>query len=309
MLQRPVNLAAALALVVATAAVFGFLAGSITHRSAGPPANDAAIAQDLVLTFPRTWERVTTGPSVPGLALSNVVRLAPRGHGDRAGLIAGKAPAGGPTPLPAAFLARLGGPPRGEVVALGGFEAYRYSGLHVPGSNAGLTVYAVPSAGDVAIVACVAAAGGTSEGDACRNIATGMDPLRTAPFSLLPSKAYASVVSSVVARLAAARGAAPKAARALPSPQETALAIRLSAVYADAARSLAAGSPPEAASAANGALVRALNRAASAYAGVAAAARAQDTAGVSQAAAAAGAAEAQVRSAVAALGSLGYAAG
>jgi hypothetical protein len=309
MLHRPVNLAAALALVVLTAAVFGFLAGSITQRSAGPPAKDTAIAQDLVLSFPRTWERVTTGPSVPGLALSNVVRLAPRGHRDRAGLIAGKSPAGGPTPLPAAFLARLGGPPRGEVVALGGFEAYRYAGLQVPESNAGLTLYAVPSAGDVAIVACVAATGSTSYMDACRNIATAMDPLRTAPFSLLPSKAYARVVSSVVARLGAARGAVPKAVRALPSAQEAALANRLSAAYADAAQSLAAGSPPEAASAANGALAGALSRVGSAYAGVASAARAQDARGVSQGTAAARAAEGQVRSAVAALGSLGYTAG
>jgi hypothetical protein len=309
MLHRPVNLAAALALVALTAAVFGFLAGSITQRSAHQPANDTAIAQDLVLSFPRSWERVTTGPSVPGLTLSSVVRLAPRGHGDRAGLLAGKAPAGGATPLPAAFLARLGGPPRGEVVALGGFEAYRYAGLHVPGSNAGLTLYAVPTAGDVAIVACVAAAGSTSDMGTCRNIATGMDPLRTAPFSLLPSKAYANVVSSVVARLEAARGALPKAGRALPSAQEATLANRLSAAYADAAQSLAAGSPPEAASAANGALAGALNRAGSAYSGVAAAARAQDAAGVSQGAAAASAADGQVRSAVAALGSLGYAAG
>jgi hypothetical protein len=302
MLHRPVNLAAALALVVLTAAVFGFLAGSITHRSAAPPANDTAIAQDLVLNFPRTWERVTTGPSVPGLTLSNVVRLAPRGHGDRAGLIAGKAPAGDPTPLPAAFLARLGGPPRGDVVALGGFEAYRYTGLHVPGSNTGLTLYAVPSAG-------VAAAASTSYLNACRNIATGMDPLRTAPFSLLPSKSYAKVVSSIVARLESARGAVPKAVRVLPSAQEAALANRLSAAYADAAQSLAAGSPPEAASAANGALAGALNRAGGAYSGVAAAARAQNATGVSQGAAAASAAEGQVRSAVAALGSLGYAAG
>jgi hypothetical protein len=309
MLHRPVNVAAVLALVVLTAAVLGFVAGSITQRSTGPPANDTAIAQDLVLNFPRTWERVTTGPSVPGLALTNVVRLAPRGHGDRAGLIAGKAPTGGPTPLPAAFLARLGGPPRGEVVALAGFEAYRYTGLHVPGSNAGLTLYAVPSAGDVAIVACVAAAGSTSYLDACRNIASGMDPLRTAPFSLLPSKAYATVVSSIVARLDAARSAVPKALRALPSSQEAALANRLSAAYADAARSLAAGRAPEAASAANGALAAAVNRAGSAYLGVAAAARAQDAAGVSQRAAAARAAEGHVRSAVAALGSLGYAAG
>jgi hypothetical protein len=309
MLHRPVNLAAALALVVLTAAVFGFLAGSITHRSAAPLANDTAIAQDLVLNFPRTWERVTTGPSVPGLTLSNVVRLAPRGHGDRAGLIAGKAPAGDPTPLPAAFLARLGGPPRGDVVALGGFEAYRYTGLHVPGSNAGLTLYAVPSAGDVAIVACVAAAASTSYLKACRNIATGMDPLRTAPFSLLPSKSYAKVVSSIVARLESARGAVPKAVRVLPSAQEAALANRLSAAYADAAQSLAAGSPPEAAGAANRALAGALNRAGGAYSGVAAAARAQNATGVSQGAAAASAAEGQVRSAVAALGSLGYAAG
>jgi hypothetical protein len=309
MLHRPVNLAAALALVLLTAAVFGFLAGSITHRSAGQPANDTAIAQDVVLSFPRTWERVTTGPSVPGLALSNVVRLAPRGHGDRAGLIAGRAPPGGSTPLPAAFLARLGGTPRGDVVALGGFEAYRYTGLHVPGSTAGLTLYAVPSAGDVAIVACIAASGSTSYLSTCGNIATGMDPLRTAPFSLLPSKAYAKVVSAVVARLEAARAALPRGVRALPSSQEAALANRLSAAYADAAQSLGAGSPPEAARAANGALAGALNRAGSAYSGVAAAARARNATGVSQGAAAASAAESQVRSAVAALGTLGYAAG
>jgi hypothetical protein len=195
------------------------------------------------------------------------------------------------------------------VVALGGFEAYRYAGLQVPESNAGLTLYAVPSAGDVAIVACVAATGSTSYMDACRNIATAMDPLRTAPFSLLPSKAYARVVSSVVARLGAARGAVPKAVRALPSAQEAALATRLSAAYADAAQSLAAGGPPEAARAASGALAGALNRAGSAYAGVASAARAQDARGVSQGTAAARAAEGQVRSAVAALGSLGYTAG
>src|SRR5256714_47453 len=188
MLRRPVNLAATLALVVLIAAVLGFLAESLTHKSSSPPAKDTAIAQDMVLNFPHTWERVTTGPSVPGLALSNVVRLAPRGHGDRAGLIAGRAPAAGPTPLPAEFLARLADPPQGEVVALGGFEMYRYTGLRVPGSDAVLTLYAVPGAGDIAIIACVAAAGRTSDLDACGNIAAGVDPQRPAPFSLLPSK-------------------------------------------------------------------------------------------------------------------------
>ena len=79
MLWRPVNLAATLALVVLIAAVLGFLAESLTHRSAAPPANDAAIAQDMVLNFPHTWERVTTGPSVPGLALSNANRMAALG--------------------------------------------------------------------------------------------------------------------------------------------------------------------------------------------------------------------------------------
>jgi hypothetical protein len=309
MLRRPVNLAATLALVVLIAAVLGFLAESLTHRSAAPPANDAAIAQDMVLNFPHTWERVTTGPSVPGLALSNVVRLAPRGHGDRAGLIAGRAPAGGPTPLPADLLARLAGPPRGDVVALGGFEVYRYTGLRVPGSDAGLTLYAMPSAGDVAIIACVAAAGSTSYLDACGNIVTGTDPLRAPPFTLLPNEAYARGLSSVLARLDAVRGAVPKTVRTLPSSQEAALANRLSAAYALAARYLVAASPPEAAGHANGALAAAFRRAGSAYSSVAAAARAQDAAAVSQTAAAARAAEAQVRTAVAALGSLGYAAG
>jgi hypothetical protein len=308
MLRRPVNLAATLALVVLIAAVLGFLAESLTHRSGGSSAKDAAIAQDMVLNFPRTWERVTTGPSVPGLALSNVVRLAPRGQGDRAGLIAGRVPAGGPTPLPADFLARLAGPPRGEVVALGGFEVYRYADLHVPGSDAGLTLYAAPSAGDTAIIACVAPAGSTSYLDACGNIATGMDPLHSAPFSLLPSAAYAEAVSSVVARLDAALGAVPKAGRALPSSREAALANRLSAAYAGAARSLAAASPPEAARVANDALAGALSHAGSAYADVAAAARAEDAASVSRTAATARAADAQVRTAVAGLGSLGYAA-
>ncbi|MDX6674344.1 MAG: eukaryotic-like serine/threonine-protein kinase [Solirubrobacteraceae bacterium] len=308
MLRRPVNLAATLALVVLIAAVLGFLAESLTHRPAAPPANDAAIAQDMVLNFPRTWKRVATGPSVPGLALSNVVRLAPRGHGDRAGLIAGRAPAEGPTPLPADLLARLAGPPRGDVVALGGLEMYRYTGLHVPGSDAGLTLYAVPSAGDVAIIACVAAAGSTSYLDACGNIAAGTDPLRTAPFTLLPNEAYARGLSSVLARLDAVRGAAPKAVRTLPSAQEAALANRLSAAYAVAARYLAAGSPPQAAGHANGALAAAFRRAGSAYSGVAAAARALDAAAVSQWSSAARAAEGQVRTAIAALGSLGYAA-
>jgi hypothetical protein len=136
-----------------------------------------------------------------------------------------------------------------------------------------------------------------------------MDPLRTAPFSLLPSKAYAAVVSSVVARLDAVRGAVPKTVRGLPSGQEAALANRLSAAYVDGARSLAAGSPPEAASPANGVLAGALSRAGAAYASVAAAARAHDAGSVSQAAAAASAAEAHVSRAVAGLGSLGYAAG
>src|SRR4051794_40865110 len=171
MLRRPVNLAATLALVVLIAGMLGFLAESLTHKSSSPPAKDA-VAQDMVLSFPHTWERVSTGPSVPGLMLSNVVRLAPRGHGDRAGLIAGRAAAGSPTPLPAEFVARLAAPPQGEVVALGGFEMYRYTGLRVPGLDAGLTLYAVPGAGDIAIIACVAAAGSTSDLDACGKIAT-----------------------------------------------------------------------------------------------------------------------------------------
>src|SRR5205807_8452118 len=100
----------------------------------------------LTLTFPDSWQRTASGPSVPGLTLANPLSLSPGGSAAQGALQAGQTGATDHTLLPAAFLAALPSKPQpNDPVHLGKVQAYRYKGLKPKGFTQALTVYAVPT--------------------------------------------------------------------------------------------------------------------------------------------------------------------
>ena len=155
--------AAAIALVIA--AVAGYLLGKPADKPAPPKADtglsSSTTAGALNLRFPGSWERRGEAPKIPGLALKDQVAVGPAGSQGQ-GVIVGMSDATGPRLLPAAFLAGLAKPPRpADRVKLGKLEALRYEGLDVNGfDNRSLTVFAAPTAGGVATLACFAPPGG-----------------------------------------------------------------------------------------------------------------------------------------------------
>ena len=154
---------AAVALVVA--AVAGYFLGKPDEKPAPPRADtglsSSTTAGAINLRFPGSWERRGEAPKIPGLALEDQVAVGP-GSSQGQGVIAGMSDATGPRLLPAAFVAGLSEPPRpADRVKLGKLEALRYEGLEADGFDGrALTVFAAPTGGGVATLACFAPPGG-----------------------------------------------------------------------------------------------------------------------------------------------------
>ena len=146
--------------VLIAAAVLALVAGLLlggSSGSSGTAFNDSASAGYIELSFPSSWQRLGSLPTVPGLTFSQPLALSTGSatgasstysatSGQR--LLAGEVGASGPSLLPAAFTTTLNGTlPHPEPVKLGAYEAYRYSGLSVHGLASPLTLYTVPTAG------------------------------------------------------------------------------------------------------------------------------------------------------------------
>jgi serine/threonine-protein kinase len=300
------GLVAAIAAAVIALAVVGYLVGNSGSKSSGAPANNSsASAGALTITFPDTWQRVSSAPPIPGLTFKNPISVAPKGGPAVGALTAGTVAAAGPTLLPASFTKSLSSPPsKGEPVKLGNLQALRYTGLKPSSYPQQLTVYAVPTDAGVATVACSASAAQAATFlPQCERAASTLTLSGAQAFDLGVPTTYAAAVSSAVAKLQAARKGALDKLRAAKTPGAQATAARqAAAAYAAAAKTLAGQKVPPQLAQANGAIVAALRGGAGGYTDMAAGAANGKTAAYKSGAAAVKKADGALQKALQALG-------
>jgi hypothetical protein len=301
-----------LVLALVLVAVCGYLAGS--HRvstAAAPQVSSSPVgsvtSSGLLLEYPLAWEQSHVAPSIPGLTVTHPVTLAPRGT-TGTGLLSGLLPAGEPSPLPNAFLARLHGTPHAEVVALVSTQAFRYSRLQPDGYDGTLDVYVVPNGGEAPrIMACYAPRPLTPASQQCEQVVASVTPVGSTPSSLTPEPTYAAKLSILVSTLDQQRMQVRKkisggsSAAAVTAPA-TSLAGRLSA----ASGQVSALEAPPSLALAQAALARALGQAGDAYNALAAASREESLAAYQSARAAVATAEKAVDAALEYYALLGY---
>ena len=301
------------------AAVLALVAGLLlggSSGSSGTAFTDSASAGYVELSFPSSWQRLGSAPTVPGLTFSQPLALS---TGSAAGashtysassgqrLLAGEVDASGPSLLPAAFTAALDGTlPHPEPVRLGAYEAYRYSGLSVHGLASPLTLYTVPTTGGVVTIACLGSAAAAS-GSQCAQIAATLKLNGTTAFGLAPSPQYASALGSTFGTLNSAVNTGTARLRAASSAAaQAAAAAQLAAAYTTASRALGRLSVSPAVQSINANLAASLAALSRDYAALAAAARAGNEAAYARAQRAIGSDGARTTSALTALRQAGY---
>ncbi len=306
-----------LVLAAGLALVAGLLLGGGSSGSSAAFTNSAS-AGYVELSFPSSWQRLRSTPTVPGLAFSQPLALS-TGYAAGAGasntysassgqrLLAGEVGAHGRSLLPATFTAVLNGTlPRPAPVRLGAYQAYRYSGISVHGLAAPLTLYTVPTAGGVLTIACLGSTAAGS-GSQCAQIAATLKLNGTTAFGLAPSPRYAAALGGTVATLNSAVSTGTTRLRAASSAAaQAAAAAQLAAAYSSASRALARLSVSPAVQSANASLAASLAALSRDYAALAAAARAGNEAAYAQAQHAIGSDGAHTTSALAALRQAGY---
>ena len=305
--------------VLVLAAVLALLAGLLlggSSGSSGTAFNDSASAGYVELSYPSSWQRLGSPPTVPELTFSQPLALstgsatgASSAHSASSGqrLLAGEVNASAPSLLPAAFTKAVNGTlPHPEPVKLGAYEAYRYSGLSVHGLASPLTLYTVPTTGGVVTIACLGSAAAAS-GSQCAQIAATLKLNGTTAFGLAPSQQYASALGSTFGTLNSAvnTGTARLRAASSASAQATA-AAQLASAYTTASRALAKLSVSPAVQSINANLAASLAALSRDYAALASAARAGNEAAYAQAQRAIGSDGTRMTSALTALDQAGY---
>jgi hypothetical protein len=300
-------IAAVAALVIGGA--LGYFLGKPEDKPAPPPADtglsSSTTAGALNLRFPGNWERRGEAPDIPGLKLKDQVALGPAASEDQ-GVVAGMSDATGPLLLPTPFLASLGeGLRKGDRVKLGKLEALRYEGLEPEGFDRSLTVFAAPTSGGVATIACYAPPGG---GQAfrpdCERVASSLAVSGESGLPVGADPQYGKDLSRVVNALNTRRKAGREvlAKAGTPAAQRQA-ASALADTYALATADLRGVQSGPVTGPANEAIRKALQNAATSYKGLA---KARRSAAFRKATARVKKAEAAVDARLNALKSLGY---
>jgi hypothetical protein len=295
--------------VLLVVAIVGYLLG--IHRAAAPPKTSReppriASKASVLLEYPPNWQTASSAPTVPGFSIASPLLLAPAGKTATAGLLSGQLPPGGPSPLPASFLALLRVVPRVEVLNLMHVQAYRYSGLN--GYERTLDVYVIPTAGGGPItLVCYAATGSVSVLNECEQIVATATVVGQASYPLTPNATYASQLSGLIETLNRERVRLRRQLSATTAPSSVhSIATTLGNRFANAGASLTAIAAPQAANAAQGALANALMTAHAAYTRLATAAASGDPAGYDAADQHVSAAETIVNAALQNFALLGY---
>jgi len=261
--------------MLVAAAIFGYLAGHRHVAAASGETTRTASGASIVLEYPSSWRQVAATVPIPGMSIARPLLLAPGGDSVHAGLLSGQLAGGGPSPLPARFLALMRGIPHVEVVDLLDGQAYRYSGLSLPGYDRILDLYVIPNAEESStVLACYASKAFAAYLPQCEQTVAKLTLIgQSSTYELTPDTTYAHRLGALIEGLNSERltlrremhlDAAPAAVRNLA----TTLADRFAAV----ATSLAVLESPLAAGPAQAALAGSILRARDAYAALAAAA-------------------------------------
>ena len=292
-------------------AVGGYLLGSggSDPEPAGEALTNSASAGSIELSFPDGWRRVSEDPGVPGVRFKDPIVLAadaPRG----ARLVAGQVNATGPALLSSGLVGRLPGDPgEGRPVRLNDVAALYYRGLRPRGQQGALQVYAVPTTGGVATIACTTSAGAQAADfwSDCESVATTFRLTGAEPYPLGPRQEYADSLRKTLGELARARRAGTAKLSQAGTPEaQAAAASALAGSYRRAGDAVEAIETSPADRAANGTLASALMHTASAYAAAAEAARAGDEAAYADAQRALRAGQARIPRSLRAFEQLGY---
>jgi hypothetical protein len=296
------------ALVLVSAALLGYAVG---HRPSGPAPREqtqTASVAGVLLGLPSQWRAVSTAPGVPGLSMRHAVVLTP-GDGSASGLLAGALPAGPGSPLPSQFLARMRQPPSTSVVSLAEAQAYRYSGISIPGFDKSVTLFVIPYPGANATgLACYAAPSVSADLRTCQHIvATLRFAGRSQSYDLTPQPDYARSLSATISALNANRLSlrAKLATGATPNAIQL-FAGRLAHAFAHAAASVSGLQTTLATGQAQSALSGAVLKARAAYSGLASAAGSRSEASFAAARREVDEAEAAVNAALEGFALLGY---
>ena len=259
-------------------ALVGYLAGH-GSRPAGAGASASSGSRVIsvgsaLVEYPGGWRPGAAAPAIPGLVLTAPVVLAPAGAASGGGLLAGALAGGEPAPLPSALLARLHAQPSTEVVALPGFQAYRYSGLALAGEGKALELYVIPNSGAApTLLGCFASSQNAPVLRECEQIVARVSLVGQAQYSLIPDARYANRLGLLISRLDRERLALRVSIAHVPTTAAMRpLAITLAGRFAAAATSLAALEAPLAAAGAEEALAASMRGAHDAYAQLAVAA-------------------------------------
>jgi hypothetical protein len=189
--------------LLALVAIAGYLVGHKHSSSASSSAVRTARTADVVFQYPRGWSRVSGGPQLDGLDLTQTTRLAPKGRSAQAGLLVGSLPAREPGPLTASFVAELKQLPQVAIVSLNEAQAYRYTRARPPGFAPALTLFVIPNPGGAATAfACYAPSAGSPYMRACEATVAGVTVIgQTLTYQLTPESRYAAGLSAVIVAL------------------------------------------------------------------------------------------------------------
>jgi hypothetical protein len=289
-------------------AIVGYLAGHRRAHTVAPERMLTASAASVLLDYPSSWQPAAAVPAIPGLSIAHSIVLAPGGDPSHAGLIVGQLLGGEPSPLPPAFIALLKRLPETQVANLLGNQAYRYSGMSVPGFAHQLTLYTIPNPGGQATaLACYSPAGSSTDVRTCEHIVATLTLVgQSQSYDLTPNPTYATRLSALIQTLDQQRLTMRREMRSLTGGAALQRdPARLASAFAGTAQSLAGLEPSLAAGRVQAALAASILQARDAYTAFAAAVKGEG-ATLTAARAQVYAAEASVDSSLANFALLGY---
>jgi ATPase family associated with various cellular activities (AAA) len=291
---------------ILAAALLGFLIARSPRPSiARAPDLDAHLAAGLLsVAVPTQWGRESP-PARPALGLHDEIAAGPA------------APAGGvlvvgiesatTIELPAALLGALARPPTAEVVTLGGARFYRYLDLAPSGVGGTESVYLVPTTAGTVLAQCFGRDSAPGFASTCERVLGTIALSSGHVLAIGPSAAYATALDAALTKLdGAVTGTTSRLSAATTATDQAGAATALAAAYRAAASAVGA-LDAGAAAAANRAVAAALSATGAAYAGLAHAAAVHNTRSYDVARTSVANASAQLRAAIAALATFGYA--
>ena len=264
---------------IAAAAGFVFAHyGSTGKTSSPPPLTGHVTAANFTVRYPSGWRR-GSAPVASDVPLQDSVALAAQ-EAPGAVLVIGTAHAADPTAagaLPPGLRAALPAVPQRQIVALGGFDFFRYLNLAPSGHNVAESIYALPTTAGTIIAVCSASRPSPSFTSNCERVLSTIKVTAGRAMSLTADAGYAFALNRILAELNATRAAVATGVRSSDVNARAAAAGRL-AVADDRAAAAAHNITSVRVSLANQPLEAALRMNAAAYRALASAALRQDPA-------------------------------